>query len=289
MNEFVCINLKCAGYSNEAVFRIEITEFTDWQLTKELIFLLNPESDIDYFHWLDFFNISPEELDDELIFPDIYAEICNLLKNKIVFYHSAHNLLALHCLCEKYELVVPEADYINSATMVRRVWDEYSMEGFGLSDLRKDFNIGELATDALATAQLVVLAHEKQQCDIQVLVDITINPKISKGQISYLEKGEGNPDGPLFGETIVFSGSQRNTKEELREIVLELGCNFSDTLNHGTTILVVGIQRDDVALARGGSGKMLKAEKWNKEGKAKIQILTSDDFYKMLAIYNIKC
>ena len=66
-------------------------------------------------------------------------------------------------------------------------------------------------------------------------------------------------------------------------MVVELGCTFADTLNKDTTILVVGNYNNPTVLTTGKSGKLTKAEKYNREGKANIEILSSDSFYRMLS------
>ena len=64
---------------------------------------------------------------------------------------------------------------------------------------------------------------------------------------------------------------------------MALGCNFADSLTKDTTILVVGNYNNPAVLTTGKSGKLTKAEKLNKEGKAHIEIMSSDSFYMMMS------
>lgn len=55
-------------------------------------------------------------------------------------------------------------------------------------------------------------------------------------------KLEGNPEGPLYGETIVFTGSLSIERREAAKIASDLGCSVDNSVTSKTTILVVGTQ-----------------------------------------------
>ena len=95
----------------------------------------------------------------------------------------------------------------------------------------------------------------------------------------------GNPDGPFAGETIVFTGSLDRPRSELRNLSVALGFNFADVLNKDTTMLVVGTYNNPTVLTTGKSGKLAKAEKYNREGKTNIEIISSNDFYSLVCDY----
>lgn len=245
--------------------------------------VINPDESI-FDYWIPAeLGVTAEDMAAAPPYPDVYDEIDGLLSTAIVFHHTASSLIALRALSERYGLSLPEATYINSEKIVRRVWSECTKKGYGLRSMRQILNINRILSDTEAIDVILKIATEKAETDINGLIDLSSKPYSRNRHGSCLEGVEGNPDGPLFGETIVFTGSLDRPRSELRDMVVELGCTFADKLNKDTTILVVGTYNNPTVLTTGKSGKLAKAEKYNKEGKANIEILSSDSFYRMLS------
>ena len=90
----------------------------------------------------------------------------------------------------------------------------------------------------------------------------------------------GNPDGPLAGEEIVFTGALSITRREAAALAATLGCDVAASVKKTTTLLVVGDQ--DIRLLAGNekSAKHRKAEELVRGGQP-IRFLKESDFLRL--------
>ena len=93
---------------------------------------------------------------------------------------------------------------------------------------------------------------------------------------------DGNPDGELFGEVVVFTGALSIPRREAADLAAEAGCTVAGSVGKTTTLLVVGDQ--DVRRLAGHemSSKHRKAEALIENGQP-IRILTERDFRTLLS------
>lgn len=94
---------------------------------------------------------------------------------------------------------------------------------------------------------------------------------------------EGNADGPLYGETIVFTGALSEPRRELVRQAVEWGCDYRPNVSKSVTMLVVGTQDERKLRGHGKSGKHRRAEELIRKGHD-IRILTEDDFWRLKEI-----
>lgn len=94
---------------------------------------------------------------------------------------------------------------------------------------------------------------------------------------------DGNPDGSLFGEIVVFTGALAIPRREAADMAAKAGCETADGVTKHTTLLVVGDQ--DIRLLGGHekSNKHRKAEELIAKG-IPIRILTESDFASMVGM-----
>ena len=103
------------------------------------------------------------------------------------------------------------------------------------------------------------------------------NPiNINEGGSSSI-KLDGNPEGPLYGENIVLTGTLYITRVEAAKMAADLGCNVTSSVTKKTTLLVVGTQDDFKLAGYSKSSKHRKAEELIEKG-IEIRILSEDDF-----------
>jgi len=96
---------------------------------------------------------------------------------------------------------------------------------------------------------------------------------------------DGNPDGPLYGDEIVFTGALNIHRREAAVFAAKAGCNVADGVTKSTTILVVGDQ-DVVKLAgHEKSRKHRKAEELIAKGQP-IRILRESDYLRLIDTTN---
>ncbi len=91
-------------------------------------------------------------------------------------------------------------------------------------------------------------------------------------------KRVGNPDGPLFGEVVVFTGDMRMPRGELAAISSAAGCRLDENVTKRTTILVLGV-RDSAY--EGNGTKHDKALDYSKRFRP-IEIINAEVFLSRL-------
>lgn len=282
MKNTTYLNVRYTDYNPELVYLVEILTVSDSQQNLYRTYV-NPEEEIFDYGLIYEFGATANQLESAPNFPAVYEQICSLLQGQTVLYHMPSNKLALQAVCNRYGLSLPEANYINSERIVRRVWAEHSQSGYGLGSMRAALDIPANLTSTEATYEIIQRAIEHTGLSLEELIELANRPRVRLRENSHIESMEGNPDGPLYGETIVFTGSLDRPRKDLRDVVVALGCNFADSLTRETTILVVGNYNNPTVLTTGKSGKLTKAEKLNKDGKAHIEIMSSDSFYMMMS------
>ncbi len=94
---------------------------------------------------------------------------------------------------------------------------------------------------------------------------------------------EGNPDGALFGEVAVFTGTLMIPRREAADLAARAGCEVASGVNKRTTLLVVGDQDIKKLAGHEKSSKHRKAEELIESGQ-EIKILRETDFLALLAL-----
>jgi DNA polymerase III subunit epsilon len=91
----------------------------------------------------------------------------------------------------------------------------------------------------------------------------------------------GNPDGHLFGEVLVFTGTLSLSRPEMENLAALAGCRVDGGVNKHTTLVVVGVQ--DAKRLKGAivSAKHQKALDQIAKGKP-LRIITESDLMVLL-------
>ena len=92
----------------------------------------------------------------------------------------------------------------------------------------------------------------------------------------------GNADGPLFGEKLVFTGALSMPRREAADAA---GCEVEAGVTKQTSVLVVGDQDIHRLSGHEKSSKHRKAEELMKKGQ-QIRILGESDFQRLLGLIN---
>jgi DNA polymerase III subunit epsilon len=92
---------------------------------------------------------------------------------------------------------------------------------------------------------------------------------------------EGNPEGALYGEKLVFTGSLAICRKDAANIAAQVKCNVESGVTKKTTILVVGDQDVTKLAGKGKSSKHRKAEGLIAKGQP-IRILRESDFKDLI-------
>jgi DNA polymerase-3 subunit epsilon len=278
MDKFYVIDVETANADYSSICQIGIAQFQNGKLLDKWETLVNPQ---DYFDWM---NISIHGINENMVknsptFKEIYPRLKEIIENNIVAHHMPFDRIAINRACELNKLNTIQVNWIDSAKIVRRTWGQFAYSGYGLSKIAKylgiDFQHHNALEDAIATGKVILHAIEKSGLQISDWTSRIKQPINLSG--AKLLKLEGNSEGTLYGENIVFTGTLFISRAEAAKLASSVGCNVSNSVTKNTTLLVVGVQDDFKLAGYSKSSKHRKAEKLIEKG-FEIRILSEDDF-----------
>lgn len=287
---FYALDFETANSSLDSICSVGIVEFTNSEVTNTWHIFIDPED------WFSPMNVSVHGITSEMVkgektFKDVYPLIKQILENKIVVHHTAYDKSAFTQVCKKYDLSVPNIHWLDSARVVRRTWPQFKDKGYGLATvcdfLGIKFNHHDALEDAIAAGKILIEASKETTLTELDWLERIAKP-ITKRKYTSRKANivqDGNPEGELYGETIVFTGTLFLERVDLSDLAADMGCNVRDNVTKETTLLVVGIQNTN-SLKEGEtkSGKHRKAEGYILKGQM-IRILSEDDFLQLCKEY----
>ena len=170
-----------------------------------------------------------------------------------------------------------ELRWLDVMRVVRRLLPAFR-GGFGLSDVAAEFRVPLLhqhdaLEEAIATGHVLLEACRRAGRSVDDVLEEVGAP----GAATSFAPGEG----PLGGETIVFTGALVMVRSDATRIAEEAGASVGKGVTKATTLLVVGDQ--DLRLV-GDDGKSSKHEKAEKliAGGQPIRIIGESDFFALV-------
>ena len=281
---FSVIDVETANADSSSICQIGIAEFKNGELINKWESLVDPE---DFF---DSLNISIHGITENAIkgaptLPEIANEIRNLIGGITLFHHMPFDKIALNRAFEKYNIDNINPVWIDSAKLVRRTLSQFSKSGYGLKNIAShygiNFNHHNALEDAIATGKIVSRILEENKLSINDCITRVTNPIHTYSNGSSSINLVGNPDGPLFGEHVVFTGSLFLSRAEAGKMAADLGCNVTNSVSKKTTILIVGAQDNFKLNGYKKSSKHRKAEELILAGKD-LKIMSEDDFRNLI-------
>ena len=155
-------------------------------------------------------------------------------------------------------------------------------QGYGLknvcSRIGYEFRHHDALEDAKAAGHVLLAAMQESKLDLEAWIN-RVNLPIDLQRCSHgaAIHRDGNPEGGLFGEVIVFTGTLWLPKNELADLAASAGCQVASGVTKKTTILVVGDQDISKLAGHEKSTKHRKAESLVAEGYL-IRIICETDF-----------
>lgn len=279
---FLALDVETANPDYSSICQIGIATFEDDKLIDTWSTLVNPE---DYFDCINvsIHGIAEADVKKSPTMLQLYEKIKQLTEGNIVIHHMPFDKVALNRAFTKYELEQFQINWLDSAKVARRTWDEFAYSGYGLKNVSDKLNIKfehhDALEDAIAAGKIVLKAIEESKFTIEDIIRRSNQPiNLSSCNKIHLE---GNPEGILFGETIVFTGTLSIERKEAVELAAKAGCIVIDGVNKNITILVVGIQDLKKLNGKQKSSKQIKAEQLISKG-LDIKIITEEDFKAMV-------
>jgi DNA polymerase-3 subunit epsilon len=281
--QFVAIDVETANPDMASICQIGIAFFKNGQLEREWVSLVNPK---DYF---DPINVSIHGIEESSVssaptFESIYHEIESLLSGKICVSHTHFDRISLGKAVRKLSLTPLEVTWLDSARVARRAWGECAWKGYGLANVCKiigfEFKHHDALEDAKASGAIINAAIEKAGLSLDgwlARVGQPIAGFSSSGKITV----EGNPEGELYGQSVVFTGALSIPRRDAAAMAASIGCSIASSVSKKIDYLVVGDQDASRLAGKDKSSKHIKAEELIASG-ARIRILKESDFKELV-------
>lgn len=278
---FVAIDVETANPDMSSICQIGMAKFVDGNLAEEWSTLVDPE---DYF---DEVNVSIHGIESRMVkgqpkLPQIADRLRATLESTVAVCHTHFDRIALARAHIKYQLSPISTSWLDSARVVRRTWKDLAWKGYGLANVCErigyDFKHHDALEDAKAAGYVLLAALRESQQDLEAW-SRRVNQPIDPEQLSSgtAIQRDGNPEGDLYGEVVVFTGALELPRTEAANFAASVGCQVASGVTKKTTILVVGDQ--DVARLAGHekSSKHRKAEQLVADGH-RLRIIRETDF-----------
>ena len=221
-------------------------------------------------------------------FDRVLPRLNSFVRGLPVAHHTHFDKSAVHQAASESSVAPPNWTWLDSAKITRRAWPKLARRGYGLADvchmIGYEFDHHNALADARACGE-VVLAASRELPDVD-LREFASQPL---GQVFWTSDGtrtqqtpEPAEDGPLLGETIVFTGALALPRRDAAIVAAQLGCKVAQGVTKKTTLLLVG----DIDV-----GKLAGHEKSRKQRRAEeliasgqnIRILAESDFLAFAA------
>ncbi len=282
---FIAIDIETANADMASICQIGIAVFSENELIDEWVTLINPEDYFDPIN-INIHGINELDVENALTFPEISGTLLGFLKDTIVVCHTPFDRVSISRTFRKHNIEMTEISWLDSAKVARRTWPEFSKKGYGLKNVAKhigyDFKHHNALEDAKASGHIFLEAMRVSNLSISDWKIRTTKP-INLGSSSSGSdiKRDGNPQGLLYGEVIVFTGSLVFPRKEAADLAANIGCKVAPSVTKKTTLLVVGEQDLSKLSGKEKSSKHIKAEELISKGQS-IRILKESDFQELV-------
>ena len=282
-DHFFVIDVETANLDNSSICQIGLAEFQGAELISTWESLVNPDQYFDPY-LSKIHGITADQVIGKPLFKDLSNDIARRVEGRRLFHHMPFDKNAINRACDRCGLDIWRVKWMDSARLVRRAWIEFSRTGYALGKITKHLGVEYLAhnalQDAIATGKVInaAILHSSislTEWDIRILQSTNPFYSINRKAISY--KSEGNPEGLLYGESVVFTGTLSQPRSVYAHFASESGCQVQDGVTKETTILVVGWQDADRLAGYKKSSKHRRSEKLAEAGQG-IRILSEEDF-----------
>jgi DNA polymerase-3 subunit epsilon len=282
--DFVAMDVETANADMASICQIGIARFANGVMTDEWKSYIDPQDDFGEI------NVSIHGIDEAIVagaptFALLANTINGLLNGHVVVTHTSFDKVSIYQACEKFKAMPPSCTWLDSASVVRRTWKEFSQRGYGLqrvcASIGYKFEAHDALEDAKAAGNIMLAAMTQTGLDLDAWLTRVHQPIDPIQRIAR----EGCPDGELYGEVLVFTGALTIPRREAANIAASIGCEVDPGVTKRATILVVGDQ--DVLRVAGHekSSKHRKAEELIRKGQS-IRILRETDFRELVKLAN---
>ena len=290
LQTFNVVDVETANADRSSICQIGLVKVINGNIHDMWKTKVNPET------WFDPTNvrihrIRQEDVAGAPIYPDVHPKLCDLVHGSVLLGYSSFDRVSLRRASEKYDLGDLKVTWLDCTRVVRRAWpDRYGKKGWALKRVAADLGIRfghhDAGEDAAAAAKVMLAAIEATGCDLECWLQRVEMPigrekrSLSRSEAKDIRR-VGNPDGPFFGETVVFTGALSMPRREVATLAAENGFSVGKSVTRKTTVLVVGILPIGRAKGYSKSINHRKAESLINSGQ-EIKILSEQDFMTLV-------
>jgi len=285
--EFISLDVETANADLASICAIGMLHFRDGQIVANLSTLINPKDHFDAVN-VGIHGIRPEDVASAPTIDSVYPILSASLSSSIVVHHTHFDRSALRKVSAKYRFPDLTCRWLDSSSIARRAWPDCAHRGYGLADLAKRLQIAfkhhDATEDARAAGEIVLKAIAATGIGLDQWLTLVGRPIGGAGPHSHEPRvaSDGNPEGPLYGEVIAFTGRLSIDRARAARLAAMAGCKVVDSISKKTSILVVGDQDIRVLNGHEKSTKQRKAEDLISDG-AQLRILSEGDFQILLS------
>jgi DNA polymerase-3 subunit epsilon len=278
-NRFVAFDVETANADMASICQIGVVTFEGTEVVNSWGTLIDPQ---------DFFdprNVSIHGIDEAKVqgspsFPDVSVRLREAFAGNVVATHTHFDRVSVARVCSKYDLPAVETAWIDTARVVRRAWPQFRQSGYNLANVTSflgiEFEHHDAEEDARAAGLVLNRAIAESELSLEEWVVRASTP--TSGTV----KRTGNPDGPLAGEVVVFTGTLSIPREEAADLAANAGCSVATGVGKKVTLVVVGEQDIRSLGGHQKSSKHRKAERMIQDGQP-IRIIQEFDFRALVS------
>jgi len=176
---FCCIDVETANPNLDSICQIGVVRYENDELVDEWMSLINPET---YFEDINvrIHGISANDVRDSPRFRDVVETLRTYLDKRIVVSHTGFDRRSINSAMLKLGQIEFDSEWLDSAFVVRRTWEEFSERGYGLRSicdhLNYDFQHHDALEDAKAAAFVLLKAFEESGKDLHEWLTFKTQP-----------------------------------------------------------------------------------------------------------------
>jgi DNA polymerase III subunit epsilon len=275
--EFVAIDVETANADMSSICQIGMAHVVNGIIAQEWVTYIDPE---DYFAGI---NVSIHGIDEARVkgaptLPLVAERLWGFLDDRVAVCHTHFDRVAVLLAMGKYGMRSPSCTWLDSARVARRTWHQFASKGYGLNNicafLGYEFVHHDALADAKAAAHVLLAAMENTGTDMQGWLKRVEQPCAEIAR-------NGDPEGALHGEILVFTGCLELPRWQASEMAARVGCTVGEGVTKKTTLLVVGDQDIRKLAGHMKSSKHRKAEQLISDGHM-IRIIRESDFKELV-------
>ncbi|WP_298251446.1 exonuclease domain-containing protein [uncultured Arthrobacter sp.] len=318
---FTAIDFETANGFRGSPCAVGLTKVRDGRIVEEASWLMRPPADHDHFDSrnIAIHGITSQMVRDAPRFGDLFPEIGGFIgEDVLVAHNAAFDLGVIRSALEVSSLPGPAWEYACTVVLSRR---SYTLPSYSLPFVAEAAGVPLLkhhdaVEDARACAGIMIdIAGRWDAASVEEVLEIHSLPlsrteqyapgvdELSKATRTALGRGssaagwsgwpeegvnpspnvQADPRHPLYGQTVVFTGSLGMPRPQAKERVAGLGAQPASSVTRRTTVLVVGDGFVASDLRHGRvTGKVRRVLELNERGHA-IDVLSEEQFLRLTA------